>query len=215
VDRVSQELFPGDTDRVPAALVHRRAVPDSFGLDDPTLLVGDFILVNKFAYGIRLPIVKQEDHRRRRPPARRRDGVPLPEDPSLDYIKRVVGLPGDRITYVNKRLSVNGKELDLKSAGDYLHKERMSFAKRYEETAGEHAHSILIEDDAPAAVPFVKQFPFRENCTYNNEGLTCNVRRDTTFSWATTATTRATAGYGVRPGCQHRGEGVLYLVQLQ
>jgi len=141
----------------------------------PTLLVGDFILVNKFAYGIRLPIVNKKIIDIGEP--RRGDVMVFryPEDPSLDYIKRVVGLPGDQITYVNKRLSVNGKEIDLRSAGDYLHKERMSFAKRYEETAGDRPHSILIEDDAPAAVPFVKQFPFRENCTYNAEGLACKV----------------------------------------
>ena len=141
----------------------------------PTLLVGDFILVNKFAYGIRLPIVNKKIIDIGEP--RRGDVMVFryPEDPSLDYIKRVVGLPGDQITYVNKRLSVNGKEFDLRSAGDYLHKERMSFAKRYEETAGDRPHSILIEDDAPAAVPFVKQFPFRENCTYNAEGLACKV----------------------------------------
>jgi signal peptidase I len=141
----------------------------------PTLLVGDFILVNKFAYGIRLPIINKKVIDIGEP--RRGDVMVFryPEDPSLDYIKRVVGLPGDRITYVDKRLAVNGKEIDLKAAGDYLHKERMTFAKRYEETAGDRPHSILIEDDAPAAVPFVKQFPFRENCTYNTAGLDCKV----------------------------------------
>ena len=69
---------------------------------------------------------------------------------------------------------MNGKELDLKPAGDYLHKERLTLRQALRSRRlGEHAHAILIEDDAPAAVPFVKQFPFRENCTYNNEGLTC------------------------------------------
>jgi signal peptidase I len=141
----------------------------------PTLLVGDFILVNKFAYGIRLPIINKKVIDIGAP--QRGDVMVFryPEDPSLDYIKRVVGLPGDRITYTNKRLSVNGEEFELKTAGDYLHKERMSFAKRYVETTGERPHSILVEDDAPASIPFVKQFPFRENCTYNNEGLACTV----------------------------------------
>jgi signal peptidase I len=141
----------------------------------PTLLVGDFILVNKFAYGIRLPIVNRKVIDIGEP--QRGDVMVFryPEDPSLDYIKRVVGVPGDRVTYVNKRLAVNGNEPGLKPAGDYLHKERMSFAKRYVETIGDRSHSILVEDDAPASIPFVKQFPFRENCTYNNEGLACTV----------------------------------------
>jgi signal peptidase I len=124
----------------------------------PTLLVGDFILVNKFAYGIRLPIVNRKI-------------IEVGEPQRGD----VMGLPGDRISYVNKRLTVNGKEVEVKAAGDYLHRERMSFAKRHMETIGDRAHSILVEDDAPAAIPFVKQFPFRENCTYNNEGLACTV----------------------------------------
>jgi signal peptidase I len=141
----------------------------------PTLLVGDFILVNKFAYGIRLPIVNRKIIDVGQP--QRGDVMVFryPEDPSLDYIKRVVALPGDRIAYVNKRLTVNGKEMEAKAAGDYLHQERMSFAKRYVESIGDRAHSILVEDDAPAAIPFVKQFPFRENCTYNSEGVTCTV----------------------------------------
>lgn len=141
----------------------------------PTLLVGDFILVNKFAYGIRLPIVNRKIIEVGEP--RRGDVMVFryPEDPSLDYIKRVVGLPGDRIVYANKRLSVNGQEVAVKPLGDYLHRERMTFARRYAETLGGTAHSVLVEDDAPATIPFVKQFPFRENCTYNSEGLACTV----------------------------------------
>lgn len=141
----------------------------------PTLEVGDFILVNKFAYGIRLPIVNRKIIEVGAP--KRGDVMVFryPEDPSLDYIKRVVGLPGDRVVYANKRLTVNGREVPVKPLGDYLHRERMTFAKRYEETLGGTEHSILIEDDAPASVPFVKQFPFREDCTYNSEGLACTV----------------------------------------
>src|SRR5450756_1586721 len=76
----------------------------------PTLLVGDFILVNKFAYGIRVPIVNLKLIDIKLP----RNGEVMvfryPENPSLDYIKRVVGVPGDQITYRNKRLSINGED---------------------------------------------------------------------------------------------------------
>jgi signal peptidase I len=141
----------------------------------PTLLVGDFILVNKFAYGIRLPIVNKKVIEVGSP--QRGDVMVFryPEDPSLDYIKRVVGLPGDRIDYLNKRLSVNGVEVPLRADGDYLHKERMNYSRRYVERTGAHEHAILIDDDAPASIPFVKQFPFRENCTYTNQGVSCTV----------------------------------------
>ena len=140
----------------------------------PTLLVGDFILVNKFTYGIRLPIVNRKVIAINEP--RRGDVMVFryPEDPSVDYIKRVIGVPGDTVAYINKRLTINGKELELKADGEYLHK-RATYAKQYVETVNGHAHRIVIEDDAPASVPFVKQFPFRENCTYNNDGFSCTV----------------------------------------
>jgi signal peptidase I len=140
----------------------------------PTLLVGDFILVNKFTYGIRLPIVNRKIVAMNDP--RRGDVMVFryPEDPSVDYIKRVIGLPGDSVAYVNKRLAINGRELELKPDGEYLHK-RATYAKQYVETVNGHQHRILVEDDAPATVSFAKQFPFREKCTYNNQGFTCTV----------------------------------------
>ena len=75
----------------------------------PTLLVGDFILVNKFTYGIRLPVANKKVIELGSP--QRGDVMVFryPEDPSLDYIKRVVGVPGDRVEYRNKRLTINGQ----------------------------------------------------------------------------------------------------------
>ena len=83
----------------------------------PTLLVGDFILVNKFAYGLRLPVLNTKILPVGEPQARRRVRVPLSESGPRsekgrrDYIKRVIGLPGDEITYRNKTLYINGKEI--------------------------------------------------------------------------------------------------------
>src|SRR6266446_4658394 len=73
----------------------------------PTLLVGDFILVNKFAYGIRLPIVNKKIVPIGEPKRGEVMVFRYPEDPSLDYIKRVIGLPGDRVSYIDKKLSIN------------------------------------------------------------------------------------------------------------
>ncbi|MCC6610079.1 MAG: signal peptidase I [Burkholderiales bacterium] len=143
----------------------------------PTLLVGDFILVNKFTYGIRLPIVNLKVFDVGSP--HRGDVMVFryPEDPSLDYIKRVIGLPGDTVTYYDKRLAINGKVLPVRPDGDYQYLERRTFARQYIETIGGREHRILLEDDAASASapPFVMQFPFRENCTYNTSGLTCTV----------------------------------------
>ena len=81
----------------------------------PTLIKGDFILVNKYKYGLRLPLSNQEIVPFKRP--QRGDIIvfSFPFDPKVRYIKRVVGLPGDRILYINKTLIVNGEEVEESS----------------------------------------------------------------------------------------------------
>jgi len=141
----------------------------------PTLLVGDFILVNKFTYGIRLPVANVKVIELGSP--RRGDVMVFrfPEDTSLDYIKRVVGLPGDRIEVRNRRLSVNGEPVPLKQLDDYLSKERMQFSRRFVERLDGTEHEILLEDDAPSALMPSRSFPFAGNCNYNTAGLACTV----------------------------------------
>lgn len=141
----------------------------------PTLVVGDFILVNKFTYGIRLPLLNVKILNIGDP--QRGDVMVFryPEDPSLDYIKRVVGIPGDKVAYENKRLFINGVEQPHREIADYLHPERIHYSRQFIEKTGQVEHAILLEDDAPAAVPFTRRFPFRENCNYNSEGVVCTV----------------------------------------
>ncbi len=85
----------------------------------PTLLVGDFILVNKYDYGLRLPVT----HTKITPGDKPKRGdiavFRFPDDESLDYIKRVIGLPGDHISYYNRRLSINGKQLKADFVDNY------------------------------------------------------------------------------------------------
>ncbi len=78
---------------------------------EPTLLMGDFILVNKFDYGVRLPVIHEKLFGNGAP--KRGDIMVFrwPPNPSVDFIKRVIGLPGDHISYVNKELSVNGQKI--------------------------------------------------------------------------------------------------------
>jgi len=141
----------------------------------PTLLVGDFILVNKFTYGIRLPVINQKIVQLGEP--HRGDVMVFrwPVDPSLDYIKRVVGVPGDRVEYRNKRLTINGQPVAVQQVEDYLSKERLQFSSQYVETLGGVAHRILQDPDAPAAVSAGLAFPFSENCNYNVNGVACTV----------------------------------------
>ena len=141
----------------------------------PTLLVGDFILVNKFTYGVRLPVINKKIVQLNNPERGDVMVFRYPEDPSLDYIKRVVGVPGDTIEYRNKRLTINGTQVPAKQIDDYLSKERMQFSRRYIETLGKAEHEILLEDDVPPIGAPGRAFPFAANCNYNAGGLTCTV----------------------------------------
>ncbi|MBU0751057.1 MAG: signal peptidase I [Gammaproteobacteria bacterium] len=141
----------------------------------PTLLAGDFILVNKYTYGIRLPVLNKKIVEMNSP--QRGDVVVFryPVDPSLDYIKRIVGLPGDKVAYQNKRLTINGQPVPVKRSDDYLDKERFFYTPRYIEQLGDLSHDILIEDGAPSFISHALSFPLRDKCIYNSEGVTCEV----------------------------------------
>lgn len=79
----------------------------------PTLLIGDFILVNKYTYGIRLPVANLKIIDMNEPQRGEVMVFRFPEDPSIDYIKRVIGVPGDMVTYRNKQLSINDVPVQL------------------------------------------------------------------------------------------------------
>ena len=141
----------------------------------PTLLVGDLILVNKFHYGIRLPVINVPLTEGNKP--QRGDVMVFryPPKPSLDYIKRVVGVPGDEVSYLNKRLSINGKPVDAAPLPDYFDEDAMRYFKQFEEDLVGHKHRLLNDTDRPAFIPGADDFPFRENCRYSVEGVVCKV----------------------------------------
>ena len=115
----------------------------------PTLLAGDYILVNKFTYGLRVPILNNTFINVNKPSRGDVFVFHYPPEPSIDYIKRVVGLPGDRISYQDKRLTINGKLLDVQDMGSYeyvMSGLNIVTAKQYKEQLGSVQHSILIHD---------------------------------------------------------------------
>ena len=142
----------------------------------PTLLVGDLILVNKFTYGIRLPIVNQKVIQLNDPQRGDVMVFKYPMDMSQDYIKRVVGVPGDKITYEGKKLTVNGKPVSYAPQDDYLDDESLVYKKQFKENLTGVEHRILNDDRAPTLnLGDVREFPNKEACTYNSEGFTCTV----------------------------------------
>ena len=135
----------------------------------PTLLVGDFILVNKYTYGIRLPVINKKIINIHEPARGDVMVFRYPEDPSLDYIKRVVGVPGDIVEYRNKVLTINGVEQPQQADGEYNYVEAgLDFVhtdKRIE-TLGNRKHALLINPEMPTMrLNAVADFPRRENCT--------------------------------------------------
>jgi signal peptidase I len=141
----------------------------------PTLMVGDLILVNKFTYGVRLPIINKKILDVNNPQRGDVMVFRFPKDTSVDYIKRVVGVPGDKIVYKNKRLSVNGVPLTYKPLPDFLDEQTLSYSRQLEENLGGVAHKILNDQRAPSYVPNPDNFPQHELCTYDIEGFSCTV----------------------------------------
>jgi signal peptidase I len=137
--------------------------------------VGDFILVNKFTYGIRLPIINAKIIDVGTP--QRGDVMVFrsPEDPSIDYIKRVIGVPGDKVAYQDKQLTINGEPVEKLPIDDYLHPERLYYSRQFTEKIGDMEYRVLNDQDAPASIHAASQFPRRENCHYNSSGVTCTV----------------------------------------
>ncbi|MFN3843343.1 MAG: signal peptidase I [Rehaibacterium terrae] len=121
----------------------------------PTLLIGDFILVNKFAYGLRLPVT----HTRIVPLGQPERGDVVvfryPVNPRQDYIKRIVGLPGDQIAYRDKTIYINGEPVAAEPVGRYIgvgSGRDMTGALLQRERLGGREHQILQRDNTPAFI---------------------------------------------------------------
>lgn len=143
----------------------------------PTLYVGDFIAVNKFTYGIKLPVFHTEIMPINKP--QRGDVVVFrfPEDPSKDYIKRLVGLPGDIVVYYDQTLYINGKV--AAQSGERVFKqptfERHGVTIDYhDEQLGDAKHGIITLPDRPEAsqdwiVPEGHYFVMGDNRDFSND----------------------------------------------
>ncbi len=141
----------------------------------PTLQSGGLILVNKFTYGIRLPVIDTKVIPLGSP--KRGDVMVFryPVDPSVDYIKRVVAIPGDEVAYLNKKLFINGKEVPTKRDGDYFEPDRVAYTAQYEEKLGDEVNRILVDERSSQTLAPIWNFPHREKCQYLRDGIRCSV----------------------------------------
>ncbi len=117
----------------------------------PTLLIGDFILVNKFDYGIRLPVLNRKVIELGQP--KRGDVVVFryPLDPSTPFIKRIVGLPGDTVRYIDKVLFINDQRVESVSEGAYVGVRSAAsnaVAMMFKEHLGEIDHDVILTPEA-------------------------------------------------------------------
>lgn len=117
---------------------------------EPTLLVGDFVAVNKFAYGLRLPVSETKVLSYKTPKTGQVAVFRWPPDPSYDYIKRVIGVPGDRIGYHNKVLTVNGQEAKQTFVEYAVDESSGNAVAKYKEQLNGVEHDIFIRKDVPA-----------------------------------------------------------------
>jgi signal peptidase I len=141
----------------------------------PTLQIGDLILVNKFHYGIRLPVINKKIIPNHDP--QRGDVMVFhyPIHPEVDYIKRVVGLPGDEVSYLNKQLRINGKAIPETPLPDYFVESSAVYEQAFEEDLDGVKHRILTRSDRPAYIQPFNTFAFKDHCRYSAEGVVCKV----------------------------------------
>jgi len=144
----------------------------------PTLQIGDLILVNKYQYGVRLPVINRKIIEVGAPQRGEVMVFRFPHNPQQDYIKRVVGLPGDRIDYVDRRLSINGKPVETIPLGRYFEDGRLQYYSEFTEKLGAVSHRIILSE-SPLGVPIMPSGPHThpDACRYrpDGRGLTCTV----------------------------------------
>ncbi len=183
----------------------------------PTLLVGDLILVNKFHYGVRLPVLNKKIIANNDP--QRGDVMVFryPVDPRVDYIKRVVGIPGDEVAYLNQKLSINGQPVPTKALGEFYDEDSLRYMPMFSEMLGAVEHRILVDPKRPAFFGGdQKSFPMQRKLPIQRRGRGLQGAAGSLFHDGRQP--RQLAGFtvlGLRAGREHRRPGLLRVDELR
>jgi signal peptidase I len=150
----------------------------------PTLESGDFILVNKFIYGLRLPILNTRFLPVSRPQRGDVAVFNFPPEPRISYIKRVIGLPGDTVEYRDKRLTVNGKAV-MTSPSGYLERIGEGGAhlagELWKETLDEHHYTVMKEPGMPPIMMEMVNSALSGHCSFAADYFICKIPPDNYF----------------------------------
>ncbi len=144
---------------------------------EPTIMPGDFIAVSQFDYGLHFPVGDKVIYKTGKP---KRGDIVLfrwPVNPSINYVKRVIGLPGDHIHYANKRLTINGKPCTLRFVGHTVDQEPGGglIVDEYQEDLLGVKHRVLINPytqqsgDFDYTVPKGQYFVMGDNRDNSND----------------------------------------------
>jgi len=141
----------------------------------PTLQIGDLILVNKYQYGIRLPVINRKIIDLGSPQRGDVMVFRFPHNTTQDYIKRVVGLPGDRVEYADRRLSINGQPVPEQPLPRYFEEDRVQYYAQFAEKLGNVEHRIILSEGpgVPPMRAFAHTHP--QACQYTAAGVSCTV----------------------------------------
>jgi signal peptidase I len=141
----------------------------------PTLHVGDLILVNKYQYGVRLPVVHTKIIEVGSPQRGDVMVFRFPHNPSQDYIKRVVGLPGDKVEYIGRQLIINGQPVETRPLERYFEEGRVQYYRQFAEKLGTVEHRIILSEGQGVPVMQALQHTHPQACRYNASGVSCVV----------------------------------------
>jgi signal peptidase I len=137
-----------------AVLLFRSFIIEPFRIPssslEPTLLVGDFVAVNKFAYGLRLPVWETKILPWNSPKVGDVAVFRWPPNPAFDYIKRVVGAPGDVVSYHNKQLTINGVPMTQTFIENTIDESSGQTVAKYSENLNGVTHAIYVRPSIPA-----------------------------------------------------------------